>query len=88
MKKEYVKKSSIWAEQFDGSKAMAEKYNVVSTTVGDDYGVPGGPLMLYTITTLEGGLRIQIGDWIATGVNGEHWPIQDKIFKATYEPVE
>lgn len=40
------------------------------------------------IPTKEGYLRINNGDWIATGVDGEHWAISDSIFKKTYEQVE
>lgn len=40
------------------------------------------------IETLEGGHIVTPGDWIATGVQGEHWPIKPAIFAATYEPVE
>lgn len=39
------------------------------------------------IDTLEGGHIVCPGDWIATGVAGEHWPIKPDIFAATYEPV-
>lgn len=39
------------------------------------------------IETLEGGHIVTPGDWIATGVQGEHWPIKADIFAATYEPV-
>jgi hypothetical protein len=28
------------------------------------------------------------GDWIATGIQGEHWAIKPDIFAATYELVE
>ena len=38
--------------------------------------------------TLEGGHVVTPGDWIATGVKGEHWPIKHDVFRATYEPVE
>jgi len=38
--------------------------------------------------TLEGGHDVTPGDWIATGVQGEHWPIKAEVFAATYEPVE
>lgn len=38
------------------------------------------------IDTLEGGHIVTPGDWIATGVKGEHWPIKPDIFAATYEP--
>lgn len=37
------------------------------------------------IDTLEGRHDVQIGDWIATGIKGEHWPIKPDIFAATYE---
>ncbi|KZU02844.1 prophage Lp1 protein 31 [Lactiplantibacillus plantarum] len=33
---------------------------------------------------LDGWENINVGDWIATGVNGEHWPIADDVFKKTY----
>ena len=37
------------------------------------------------IKTLEGLMRAEIGDWIITGVNGEHYPCKPDIFAATYE---
>lgn len=37
------------------------------------------------IETLEGGHVVTPGDWIATGVNGEHWPIKPDVFAKTYE---
>lgn len=40
------------------------------------------------VHTKEGSLTVQDGDWIMTGVQGEHWPIKPDIFAATYEPVE
>ena len=40
------------------------------------------------IDTLEDGHNVCPGDWIATGIQGEHWPIKPDIFAATYEPVE
>lgn len=40
------------------------------------------------IDTLEGGHVVTPGDWIATGVKGEHWPIKPDVFAASYEPVE
>ncbi len=38
--------------------------------------------------TLEGGHIVTPGDWIATGVQGEHWPIKADVFAATYAPVD
>lgn len=40
------------------------------------------------IDTLEGGHIVCPGDWIATGVKGEHWPIKPDVFAATYVPAE
>lgn len=39
------------------------------------------------IDTLEGGHVVTPGDWIITGVQGEHYPCKPDIFAATYEPV-
>lgn len=40
------------------------------------------------LPTKEGDMRINLGDWIATGEKGEHWAIKDDIFRLTYELVE
>jgi hypothetical protein len=40
------------------------------------------------IDTLEGGHVVCPGDWVITGVKGEHYPCKPDIFAATYEPVE
>lgn len=39
------------------------------------------------IDTLEGGHIVCPGDWIITGVKGEHYPCKPDIFEATYEPI-
>ena len=40
------------------------------------------------IETLEGGHIVTSGDWIATGVAGEHWPIKPHVFAASYVAAE
>ena len=40
------------------------------------------------ITTLEGDMKAQEGDWIIKGVKGEFYPCKPDIFEATYEKVE
>lgn len=40
------------------------------------------------IETLEGGHIVCPGDWIITGVEGEHYPCKPSIFEKTYEEVE
>ena len=75
MIKIYRKTATIQAEQFDESQKMIEKYNIT----------PPMPLDPdYTINTLEGDVVLGVGDWIATGIDGEHWPIADSIFRKTY----
>jgi len=39
------------------------------------------------IKTLEGYMWVTPGDWIITGVKGEHYPCKPDIFEATYEAV-
>lgn len=40
------------------------------------------------IKTPEGNYRVSDGDWIITGVRGEHYPCKPEIFELTYERVE
>lgn len=40
------------------------------------------------ITTLEGIMKAQIGDYIIKGVQGEFYPCKPDIFEQTYEIVE
>lgn len=40
------------------------------------------------IDDLEGGHTVCPGDWIITGVHGEHYAVKDTIFRETYEPVD
>ena len=40
------------------------------------------------IDTLEGGHIVCPGDWIITGIKGEHYPCKPDIFEETYERVE
>ena len=42
----------------------------------------------YAIPTLEGEIIINNGDWILTGVDGEHWAVKDEIFNKTYKKVD
>lgn len=53
---------------------------------GVDYG-SGIPGVSVSIKTLEGRMKVSVGDWIITGVNGEIYPCKPDIFAKTYEPV-
>lgn len=75
MIKTYRKTDTIKAERFDGSREMCEKYHI---KYDEAYILP------FIIETIDGWLGMKAGDWICIGVNGEHWPIADDIFKKTY----
>lgn len=81
----FYRKQPIEAEQFDGSEEMIDKYHVRCDT---EYMLSDDPLeystVPYQMETLEGFLNINAGDWIATGIDGEHWEISDEVFKKTY----
>jgi hypothetical protein len=59
----------------------------------DSDGTDGGPSCWVnedgslTISTLEGDMRGDVGDWIIRGVKGEFYPCKPDIFAATYDPV-
>jgi hypothetical protein len=45
-------------------------------------------MSVFGVDTLEGGHIVTPGDWIITGVKGEHYPCKPDIFEMTYEEVE
>ena len=49
---------------------------------------PGIPTEFGWISTLEGIMHVTAGDWIITGVKGEHYPCKPDIFSMTYEEIE
>ena len=84
MRHEYRKKTTIKAEQFNGSIEMMQEYGIKADPEAAYFA--GFPL--YTIPTKEGKMTIHEGDWIATGIDGEHWAIANDIFHRTYERCE
>lgn len=70
----YIKTGTTEFEQFNGSDEMMDKYVIEEW-----------PYNYFVIKTLEGNVFFAIGDWIATGAEGEHWPVKDEIFKKTYK---
>lgn len=46
------------------------------------------PSKLGWVETLEGYHIVTPGDYIITGIKGEHYPCKPDIFEATYEKVE
>lgn len=47
----------------------------------------GGKEEHLTIETLDGKMKVNIGDFIIKGVNGELYPCKPDIFEKTYEVV-
>ena len=39
----------------------------------------------FTVETLEGTMKGHAGDYLATGINGEKYPIAKKIFERSYK---
>jgi hypothetical protein len=39
------------------------------------------------IHTLEGDMKATAGDWVVTGIKGEHYAVKPDIFKACYEEI-
>jgi hypothetical protein len=42
---------------------------------------------VFILSTLEGPIYLQEGDWVVTGIEGEKYPVKDGIFRKTYEPI-
>jgi hypothetical protein len=89
---------AIEAMQFAGTPAeLCDAYLWVESHVGSfcaldpipDAGISidpeDGSLL---ISTLEGLMRVSLGDWIIRGVKGEFYPCKPDIFAATYERLE
>jgi hypothetical protein len=55
---------------------------------GDEHWNPTVPTDEGWIKTLEGDHVVSPGDWIITGVKGEHYPCKPDIFEMTYERIE
>ena len=68
----------------------AERFRPVDNDKIDYYRAKYGIAKIddsYVIPTLEGNMAINNGDWILTGVDGEHWAVKNEIFNKTYEEV-
>lgn len=75
-KKPIVIEARHFAEVRDGS--------VLCTWCGGTNEISPGEIQ---ITTLEGTMTADLGDWIICGVKGEFYPCKPDIFVATYEAV-
>ena len=76
----YRKTALIEAEQFDGSTKQIARYKVHIVGL-----TSWGDTSYFLLPTKEGNMRLNTGDYIATGIDGEHWAIAPEIFEKTYE---
>lgn len=70
-------------------EGVADKYGIemVDRDYAEDYSIPEAgpaPYVRYFLTRFDLAKGISVGDWIATGSNGNHWTITDDVFKKTY----
>lgn len=69
---------TIEARQFTGESSMSDLLQWIGSNGTTN---PSGLLF---ISTLEGVMVANIGDWIIKGVRGEFYPCKPDIFEATY----
>ena len=74
-KKPVVIEATQWFKDGDHPAVRPSRFTQVTKRVG-------------VIDTLEGEMTVTPGDWIITGVKGEHYPCKPDIFEAPYEAVE
>lgn len=82
MIKQYRKKPVvITAVLWDGK---IDTRNILTDWVGDSF-VTDGEYESPGIKTLEGTMRVSLGDYVIKGIQGEFYPCKPDIFEATYE---
>ena len=79
----YRKTATIQTERFDGSIKQITRYKV--HIVGP---TSRGDTSYFLLPTKEGNMKLNAGDCIATGIDGEHWAIDKNIFERTYKRVD
>lgn len=84
MKKYRKKPVVVEAQKYIGSKQRVRAFvpdGIITWEIENDYEI------LY-IKTLEGNMRVSIGDYIIKGVAGEYYPCKPDIFEKTYQEIE
>lgn len=80
----YRKIVPIEAEQFKATNKQLNNYHIgLERSKGHHHQVKS-----YYLPTKEGEMELHVGDYIATGVEGEHRAIAKDIFEKTYERVD
>ena len=71
----------------DAVQWTGKNYDEVSTFAYDSKRAVFIGENILIITTLEGDMIANVGDWIIKGVKGELYPCKPDIFEETYEQV-
>lgn len=94
-KKPVIIEAMLWtgynytqSEIFTGETLAHGKYETAAPERGNGWTDGAYSNSAKIISTLEGEMRCQPGDWIIKGVKGEFYPCKPDIFAATYEAVE
>lgn len=89
MIKEYRKKTTIRAEQFDGSEEMLKKWFIHDVKSDGDYVSVKNLISRYWYTTSASSVErpIHVNDWIVGKPPFPSYVIADDIFQRTYEEV-
>lgn len=74
-KKPVVVEATQWFKAGDHPAVRPSRFTQVTKRLG-------------VVDTLEGEQVVTPGDWIITGIRGEHYPCKPDIFEATYEAAE
>lgn len=82
-KKPVVIEATQWFKLGDHSEVKIPVDTANANWSEDLQELPHGSLGV--IDTLEGVMYVTPGDWIITGVKGEHYPCKPDIFEMTYE---
>ena len=77
-------------KKFAGISAKFHYYSIKDNMTAISESIPsvGDYGVGLTISTLEGDMQANVGDYIIKGVNGEFYPCKPDIFEKTYELVE
>ncbi len=76
----------IEAMQVDGYESTtSDILSWINNNGGD--ALRGHPGNYVVVTTLEGSMKADIGDYIIRGVKGEFYPCKPDIFQMTYDKV-
>ncbi len=81
----YIKTGTTEFEQFNETNDQCFKFGIIDKALLTSVESVAYGADRYMIPTLEGYMVIHPTDWIATGVNGEHWAVKDEIFQKTYK---